>query len=58
MAETTDRPQCELCGSPAAYLINGKLYFCADCRDDIGDEWEDVITVEEIDHDDDSEWED
>lgn len=56
MAKTTTRPLCELCGEPATYLINGGLYFCEDCRDDIGDEWEDVITVEEIDDDD--EWED
>lgn len=56
MAKTTNRPQCELCGEPAAYLINGSLYFCEDCRDDIGDEWEDAITVEDIDDAD--EWED
>lgn len=56
MRETTDRPQCELCDEPAAYLINGMLYFCEDCRDDISDEWEDAITVEEIENDD--EWED
>lgn len=56
MKDTDNRPQCELCGSPAAYVINGVLYFCEDCRDDIGDEWEDVITVEEITNDD--EWED
>jgi hypothetical protein len=56
MKDTTDLPQCELCGNAAAYLINGSLYFCEDCRDDIGDEWEDVITVEEIDDDDG--WED
>lgn len=51
MPKTTNRPQCELCGHAAAYLINGSLYFCEDCRDDIGEEWEDVITVEELDDD-------
>ena len=56
MKDTANCPQCELCGEPAAYLINGSLYFCEDCRDDIWDEWKDVITVEEIDDDD--EWED
>jgi hypothetical protein len=50
--------RCDVCGKPAAYLINGMLYFCEDCRDDIGDEWN-VITVEEIDNDNDNddEWE-
>lgn len=56
MKGTTSCPKCELCGEPAAYLINGSLYFCEACRGAIGDEWEDVITVEEIDDDD--EWED
>lgn len=56
MRETIDRPQCELCGHTAAYLINGNLYFCEDCHDAIGEEWEDVIAEEEIDDDD--EWED
>lgn len=56
MKDTAKFPLCELCGNAAAYLINGSLYFCEDCRDDIGDEWDDVITVEEIDDDD--EWKD
>lgn len=55
MKDAANRPQGALCGAPAAYLINGTLYFCEDCRDDIGDEWEDVITVEEIDDDDEDE---
>lgn len=38
MRETPNRPQCELCGEPASYLIKGSLYFCEDCRDDIGEE--------------------
>lgn len=55
MKDTASRPQCELCGEPAAYLINGNLYFCEACRSAIGDEWEDVITVEEIEDDDECE---
>lgn len=55
MKGTTNRPQCELCGEPAAYLINGSLYFCEDCCNAIGEEWEDVITVEELDNDDERE---
>jgi hypothetical protein len=56
MKGTAKFPLCELCGNAAAYLINGSLYFCEDCRNAIGEEWEDAITVEEIDDDD--EWED
>lgn len=55
MKDTANPERCELCGEPAACLINGSLYFCEYCRDDIGDEWEDVITVEEIDDDDECE---
>lgn len=55
MSDTTNRPRCELCGEPAAYVINGMLYFCEDCRDDIGEEWDDVITVEELESDDEDE---
>ena len=55
MKRPTARPQCELCGSPAAYVINGTLYFCDDCRNDIGEEWEDAITIEELESDDNDE---
>lgn len=55
MKDEANHPQCELCGAPAAYVINGTPYFCEDCRDDIGEEWEDAITVEEIDNDDEDE---
>lgn len=56
MDERIDRPQCGHKAHTAVYLINGSPYFCEDCRDDIGEEWKDVITVEEIDND--AEWED
>lgn len=40
--------RCEICGSEAAYLVNGSLGFCEDCFATIGDEWQDVIDVEEL----------
>ena len=55
MKDATNRPQCELCGEPADFVINGTLCFCGCCRSTIGEEWEDAITVEELESDDNDE---